>query len=101
MRTIITFRHKSSCVVLILEISYIVWSEKDLFIERAYLDNEFTSDAMDKAIVFFKVAVLPKLVGKWYSKYQYRAHLMLSHTLLITKKQRTRGASADKRSQVK
>ena len=47
---------------------FIVWSEKELFIERVYLDNEFITDAMDKATAFLKVAVLPELVGKWYSK---------------------------------
>ena len=47
---------------------FVAWSEKELFVERIYLDNTFISDAMDKATSFFKVAVLPELVGKWYSK---------------------------------
>ena len=47
---------------------FVALSEKELFVERIYLDNTFISDAMDKATSFFKVAVLPELVGKWYSK---------------------------------
>ena len=47
---------------------FVAWSEKEPFIERVYLDSKFISDAMDKATAFFKVAVLPELVGKWYSK---------------------------------
>ena len=63
MHSIIKFRHKSSCGANFGD--FIVWSEKELFIERVYLDK-FISDAMNKATAFVKVAVLPELVGKWY-----------------------------------
>ena len=44
---------------------FVAWSEKEPFIERAYLDSKFISDVMDKATAFLNVAVLPQLVGKW------------------------------------
>ena len=80
---------------------FIGWSEKELFIERIYLDNEFISDAMDKQQHFSRWQFCLSWWESGTQKYQYRAHLMLSHTLLIPKKQRSCGASADKRSQVK
>ena len=83
---------------------FVAWIKKELFIERIFLHNELISDAMYKGTPFFKVAVLPEVVGKRVlNKYQYRPHLVLSHTFqhLILKRQRSCSASVDMRSQVK
>ena len=47
---------------------FVVWSDKEVFIERIYLDDDFISDAIEKATLFIKVGVMPEIVGKWYSK---------------------------------
>ena len=46
---------------------FVVWGEKKVFIDRIYLDDNFISNALEKATLFFKVGVMPKIVGKWYS----------------------------------
>ncbi len=40
----------------------------DLHIERITKDHDFWSDLVFKAKRFFRVCILPELMGKWYSK---------------------------------
>ena len=40
----------------------------EVLIERILLDNDVISDALERATKFFKVGILPELVGKWFSK---------------------------------
>ncbi len=47
---------------------FVVWRENELVIQRIYPDEEFMSIALEKATLFFKLGVLPELLGKWYSK---------------------------------
>ena len=46
----------------------VVWSENELFVQRIMLDDSFMQSAFDKATNFFKVGILPELLGNWYSR---------------------------------
>lgn len=47
---------------------FVVHTEKGLHIERIKADHKFMEDNLDKAINFFQVAVLPELLGRWFSR---------------------------------
>ena len=40
----------------------------EVLIERILPDNDVISDALERATNFFKVGILPELVGMWFSK---------------------------------
>ena len=42
--------------------------ESGLYIERIYQDPSFWENCLSKAEHFFKVCLLPELVGKWYTR---------------------------------
>ena len=44
---------------------FIVWSEESIFHERI---SEFIDNAIKEAESFIKLALLPELVGKWFSR---------------------------------
>ena len=48
---------------------FVVWSpdSSDLYIERIKFNEEFFEESVVKAAHFYKVGVLPELLGKWYS----------------------------------
>ena len=39
-----------------------------MFVQRIVMDREFIDDAIEKTEPFIKLAILPELVGKWYTK---------------------------------
>ena len=45
-----------------------MWREGELLAQRIYPDDTFMASALEKCEQFVKVAVLPELLGKWYSK---------------------------------
>ena len=47
---------------------FVMWNEKQLFVQRITPDNNFIQSAFDKATEFFKVGILPELLGNWYSR---------------------------------
>ena len=47
---------------------FVVFNNKELFIQRITLDESFVKPAVEQAMVFFKCAVLPEMVGKWFTK---------------------------------
>ena len=47
---------------------FYVWTEKDYHIERIYPDTEFWSTCVEKSSQFFRLCLLPELVGKFYSR---------------------------------
>ena len=57
--------------MFICEVEYcdfVVWTDKDIHIERIVPDSEFWEEALLKATKLFKVAVLPELVGRWFTR---------------------------------
>lgn len=55
---------------------FIVWREGDLIVERIYIDDSFLVHALEKATTFFKLGILPEILGKWYTRlpeYQHEA----------------------------
>ena len=55
----------------ICELSYcyfVVWRPDDLVIIKIDYSNSFVEAALNKALSFFKLGVLPELVGQWYSR---------------------------------
>ena len=53
---------------------FVVWSPNEFIVLRISPDAEFIAQAIDKVTNFFKLGVLPELVGKWYSKAPYYRH---------------------------
>ena len=51
-------------LVVAFVILYIVWTQKELHIERLSLDEAPLQSALPTAI-FFKTCILPELLGKW------------------------------------
>jgi len=47
---------------------FVVWTQKDIFVERIFPDALFWSECLQKANVFFKKCILPELIGKFYSR---------------------------------
>ena len=47
---------------------FVVWSEKDIVMERIVLDVEFVESALEKATKNFKYGILPELLGKYYTR---------------------------------
>ena len=48
---------------------FVVWNENDLFIMP---EDDFIESAFTKAITFFKLGILPELLGNWYSNVPVR-----------------------------
>ena len=47
---------------------FVMWKEDDLVIIRIDLDEQFVTEAIDKATTFFKYGILPEIVAKWYTR---------------------------------
>ena len=48
---------------------FVVWSETDKFYcERILPDNDFISEQLQLAERFFHLAILPELLGKWFTR---------------------------------
>ncbi len=47
---------------------FVVWSEKESFIEMINIDNSFIERNLEIASKFFKLCILPELTAKWYSR---------------------------------
>ena len=47
---------------------FVMWSENEMIIERILPDDAFMEHATEKATEFFKHAILPELLGKYYSR---------------------------------
>lgn len=47
---------------------FIVWTLKDVFIERIVPDVQFWDDCVRKASSFFIHGVLPEIMGKWFTR---------------------------------
>ena len=47
---------------------FVVWGDESVFYERILIDTEFIDNAIEEAQPFIKLALLPELVGKWFSR---------------------------------
>ena len=47
---------------------FVVWSKESIFYERILINTEFIDNAIEEAEPFVKLALLPELVGKWFSR---------------------------------
>ena len=47
---------------------FVVWKKADVFVQRILVDIEFIDDAIKNVKSFIKLAILPELVGKWFTK---------------------------------
>ena len=70
LSTCITIKYKRSLVyVSQIESGYfVVWTEKDLHIEQIMFDNNMWKEICEKSRHIFVTAILPELVGKFYSR---------------------------------
>lgn len=42
--------------------------EPDIHIERIFPDEQFWSECIEKSLNFFKICILPEILGRWYSQ---------------------------------
>ena len=47
---------------------FVLWKQEGMFIEKINIDREFIDDVIDKTKPFIKMAILPELMGKWFTK---------------------------------
>ena len=47
---------------------FVVWTEKDVHIERIYPDESFWLESVSRVRHFFVTSILPELIGKFYSR---------------------------------
>ena len=47
---------------------FVVWTPNELHIQRILPNTEFIHTQVEKAELFFKVAVMPELLGKWFTR---------------------------------
>ena len=47
---------------------FVLWTNEDIHIERIYPDEEFWISCIGKAEVIFKTAILPELLGNFFSR---------------------------------
>ena len=47
---------------------FVVWTEKDVHIERIYPDESFWLENVSRVKHFFVTSILPELIGKFYSR---------------------------------
>ena len=50
--------------------NFVVWSPKEMHIEHITLDEELIQTAIPTAEKFWRLCVLPELLGKWYTHKQ-------------------------------
>ena len=47
---------------------FIVWTEKEMLVERINADASFFEATLDKAKQLFVYGILPEVIGKWYTR---------------------------------
>lgn len=47
---------------------FVVWTERDIHIERITPSVEFWEITLNKALKFFTLCILPELLAKWYTR---------------------------------
>ena len=50
---------------------FVIWSPTKFVVLHINPDIQFISQAIDKVTNFFKLGILPELVGKWFTKSPY------------------------------
>ena len=46
---------------------FILWTTEDIHIERVYPNELLWFECVEKAQTFFQTAILPKMIGQWFS----------------------------------
>ena len=47
---------------------FVLWREGEIFHQRILLDKDFIDETFQRAETFVKMAILPELIDKWFSK---------------------------------
>lgn len=47
---------------------FVVWRGGNIHHERILFDSDFMNDAFEKIEMFVKLAILPELIAKWFTK---------------------------------
>ena len=60
---------------------FVIWSpHDDLYIERVLLDQGFIEEKLKKAERLFRLAIIPELLGKWFTRGNTQLPDMISTT---------------------
>ena len=49
-------------------VDFVLLREEEMFVQRIVMDREFIDDAIEKIEPYIKLAILPELMGKWFTK---------------------------------
>ena len=63
-----TYYYQIQLQLHVCHVDFVVWSENGIAIQRVLKDEAFIQSNMQIAQSFFKYAVLPEVVGKWYTR---------------------------------
>lgn len=66
--TVHQYYYQMQCQLFITGVEYcdfVVWTEKDLFIQQVLPDTEFWGRSLTRATLFYKKGVLPELIARW------------------------------------
>ncbi|XP_057693346.1 uncharacterized protein LOC130916556 [Corythoichthys intestinalis] len=66
-----TYMYQIQCLLAVTGRSYCdlcLWTGKQLLIQRITLDTKFFAEALEKVATFYKVCILPELLGKYFSQ---------------------------------
>ena len=61
---------------------FLVWRKDDFIVDRTLPDVSFIDDALAKANTFVKTALLPELIGRWFTKQQTTSVPPANQTIL-------------------
>ena len=61
---------------------FLVWRKDDFIVDRILPDVSFIDDALAKANIFVKTALLPELIGRWFTKQQTTSVPPANQTIL-------------------
>ena len=76
--TVHPYYYQVQCQLFVTGVEYcdfVVWTTKDMFVQRVLPDTEFWDRVLTRAILFYKKGVLPEILGQWYTRSSAQPHL--------------------------
>ena len=69
--TVHAYYYQVQCQLFVTGVEYcdfVVWTTKDLFVQRVLPDTDFWDRMLPRAILFYKKGVLPEMLGQWFTR---------------------------------
>ena len=52
---------------------FVVWTKESWVSQRIYANDDFINDTITKTVGFIRLGILPKLVGRWYTRQSFES----------------------------